>query len=114
MPVCIRGFSSTSEEYSVAYKFARDGICPGKVPVILVYCVLNYKGFTGFRMNTKNYSEHCYEKEVLLQEGFRVHVLGSFVTDHMMKKTPKDQPDVVIHQEKLRLIYLLNLEDAMI
>ena len=66
MPVCLRGFSSTSEEFGVAYKFANDGMGEGKIPVILVFCVLNYKGFTGFRMNTANYSEHCYEKEVLL------------------------------------------------
>lgn len=120
MPVCIRGFSSTSENYEIAHNFAIKGMEKGKYPVILVFCVLNYKGYTGFRLNTANYSEHCYEKEVLLQEGFRVHVLGSQVTDYVMKRekhlNPLDpnSPKVVVHTEKLRLLYLLNLEEAMI
>lgn len=93
MPVCIRGFSSTSENYEVAHKFASESISKAtddgkdaRHPIIMVFCVLNYKGYTGFRLNTANYSEHCYEREVLLQEGFRVHVLGVTETDYVVEK----------------------------
>lgn len=86
----------------------------------MVFCVLNYKGYTGFRLNTANYSEHPYEKEVLLQEGFRVHVLGVEETNHVCEQyKPKDpkKPNgekVFVCRDKLRVLYLLNLEDAMI
>lgn len=53
----------------------------GKIPVLFVFAIQNYERYVGFRLNNLNYSKHPYEKEILLQEGFRVYVLDDWKTD---------------------------------
>ena len=44
-------------------------------PVLFVYSVRNYRGFSGFRMSDERYTAYPQEQEYLLQEGFRVYAL---------------------------------------
>lgn len=44
--------------------------------VLFVIVIHNYHGFTGFRMNTEQYSSHHPEQEIVLAEGNKIAVLG--------------------------------------
>ena len=46
-----------------------------QVPAMFVISVVNFKGFSGFRMNSEDYSAHPHEQEYLFMEGARFVVL---------------------------------------
>jgi len=73
----LQGTTSTSENFKIALDFAKTQD-PTKQMVLFVICIHNYHGggYTGFRMNTLEYSAHPDEKEVLMMEGTEVAVMG--------------------------------------
>ena len=60
---------------------------PGKIPVCLVYCMQNYRGYQAFRLNNKTYGGNETEPEFLLQEGIKVYVIGWQKTKHLMRRS---------------------------
>ncbi len=77
--ILLQGTTSTSENYRIALNFAKS-TDPKKHAVLFVICIHNYHGdipFTGFRMNSLQFSAHPDEKEVLLAEGTPVAVMGT-------------------------------------
>ena len=71
----LQGTTSTSENFKIALDFAKTQD-PTKQMVLFVICIHNFYKYTGFRMNTLEYSAHPDEKEVLMIEGTEVAVMG--------------------------------------
>ena len=71
------GSTSTSQNLDVALGFSKchTDYTDDQQPVLFVYSIKNYFGFSGFRMTDKRYSMYPSEQEVLLMEGFEVYVL---------------------------------------
>jgi len=72
----LTGITSTSKNLEVALDISK---CDTKYedhqqPVLFVYCVRNYDGFRGFRMNNSKFTAYPQEQEYLLMEGFQIYV----------------------------------------
>ena len=57
------------------FSIGHDLFYNGKIPVLFVTFVQNYHHYTGFRMNSRKYSAHAEEKEILFMEGTEVYVM---------------------------------------
>lgn len=97
--------------------------------VLIVTCLHNYGPFAGFRLNTKNYSAHHIENEILLMEGAPMFVLGveevhldhSKRHDVMMQSIMTEADRIELENEmcywkdfdnkKLTIIYMFNATD---
>merc|ERR1712127_1100629 len=74
------GVTSTSSSFRVALQFAKPTQDSSKSKdlqsVLFAICLQNWSGFNGFRMNSALYGAHPEEKEIMLQEGVPMAVLG--------------------------------------
>jgi len=74
----MQGFTSTSESFRVALRFANmKNKHTGRKMVLFVTLVKNYNVFNGFRLNDDKFSTHSHEREVLFTEGAPVYVIGT-------------------------------------
>ena len=70
----MQGSTSTSESYKVALNFAQSADS-SKNMVLFVFCLHNWFGMDGFRMNAPQFTAHPDEREILLMEGASVCVM---------------------------------------
>ena len=74
--VCLPENTSTSYSIKEALFFSKcTNVDSKNQPVLFVFAIQNFKGFAGFRLNLDKYSAYPAEQEVILKEGFEVHVL---------------------------------------
>ena len=65
-----------TENLGVALAYAINGLEAPFKSVLFVISIQNHYGFSGFRLNSANYSAYPQEEEVLLVEGTTIFVLN--------------------------------------
>ena len=73
--IYLQGMTSAYLNFRQALRLGRN-VDKSMQQVLIVICLHNYGPFAGFRLNTKNYSAHHIENEILLMEGAPMFVLG--------------------------------------
>lgn len=105
----MQGTTATTLNPRVALDFAncnQKQLALDLHPVVFVFCMQNYYGFKGVRINLTRYSSHHFEEEVLLMDGIKMFVVGvEQITFQSEIESMKKYND-----KQVTLIYLFNCD----
>jgi len=101
----LHGTTSVSRNLEIALELSKCDTNKDNnmIPVLFVYTIRNYKGFSGFRNNDGRYSAFPCEQEYLLIEGTKIYILSiqeNFVIE--------SNYNLRFNGNKLTVIYCLN------
>ena len=79
----LRGFTSTSEDINVAFRFMFNQLKSTDVPVLYQIYGVNSDGWHYFRLNMKEYAIFLDEKEVLFYSGKSFKIIDISEKEHV-------------------------------